>query len=203
MKKMAVLRGDPQENEVLTMPVAHDPRRARLVRRAHLKVADCSGIRSAAFRSIAALGAGIRKARGTQSLGIDAADTTLIEAISRGDRTPWLCSTPAITCGSTASLSASAVTQPWPRTSSATYSSTFGGKPRSSSRGPGLHLAIGDCAKQEFVGGQATLPRASRLRVDRNAGPGGRSRDLGAKNESKRGHPKRFVAAFAGSAGDH
>src|SRR5262249_35459482 len=86
MKKTAVLRGDPQGNEVLTMPVAHDPRRARLVRRAHLKVADCSGIRSAAFRSIAALEAGIRKARGTQSLGIDAADRALIEAISRGDR---------------------------------------------------------------------------------------------------------------------
>src|SRR5262245_15578135 len=92
MKKMAVLRGDPQENEVLTMPVAHDPRRARRFRPAHLKVADCSGIRPAAFRSIAALEAGIRKARRTQSLGIDAADTTLIEAISRGDRTPWLCS---------------------------------------------------------------------------------------------------------------
>jgi len=71
------------DTEILMMPVAHDPLRAKTTRRARFKVANCAApIRS----STDTLDSGVRKGCEEHNLGADASDDALIKAIGRRDR---------------------------------------------------------------------------------------------------------------------
>jgi hypothetical protein len=71
------------DKEILLLPVAHDPLRAKTIGRARFKVAACAG---PILSSSGTLESGARKECEEHHLGAKASDDALVNAIGRGDR---------------------------------------------------------------------------------------------------------------------
>jgi RNA polymerase sigma-70 factor, ECF subfamily len=83
MTETSQLRRDLPERQILTMPVAHDPLRAKTIGGARFKVTACV----VPFRSATGtLDSGVRKGCEEHLIGADASDDALIKAIGCGDR---------------------------------------------------------------------------------------------------------------------
>jgi RNA polymerase sigma-70 factor, ECF subfamily len=83
MTETSQLRRRLPDKEILMMPVAHDPLRAKTIGRARFRVAACAG---SSRSSTGILDSDVRKGCEEHHLGADASDDALIKAIGRGDR---------------------------------------------------------------------------------------------------------------------